>query len=71
MNEEGSMNERTKGRPLAGRRAGGRSEDRPTEDDLAQAALGGPRGARELAPAPLTKTEKEQNLPNDEPGHVA
>jgi hypothetical protein len=53
------------------RRPGGRSEDRPTEDDLARAALGGPKGAPELPPAPLTKTEAEQNLPNDEPGHVA
>ena len=48
-----------------------RVEDRPTEDDLAQAALGGPKGAPELPPAPLTKKEGEQLLPNDEPGHVA
>jgi hypothetical protein len=48
-----------------------RIEDRPTEDDLAQAALGGPKGSPELPPAPLTKTEKEQNLFSDEPGHVA
>jgi len=48
-----------------------RTEDRPTEDDLAQAALGGVKGSPELAPAPLTKTEKEQNTPNDDPGHVA
>jgi hypothetical protein len=48
-----------------------RIEDRPTEDDLAQAALGGPKGSPQLPPAPLTKTEEEQNLPNDEPGHVA
>jgi hypothetical protein len=47
------------------------SDDRPTEDDLARAALGGPKGSPELPPAPLTKTEAEQNLPNDEPGHVA
>jgi hypothetical protein len=46
-------------------------EERPTEDDLAQAALGGPRGAPELKPQKLTKTEAEQNLPNDDPGHVA
>ena len=48
-----------------------RTEDRPTEDDLARAALGGPKGAPELPPAPLTKTEEEQNSPNDDPGHVA
>jgi hypothetical protein len=45
--------------------------ERLTEDDLAQASLGGPKGSRDLPPAPLTKTEAEQNLPNDEPGHVA
>lgn len=48
-----------------------RSQDRPTEDDLAQAELGGVKGSRKLQPAPLTRREAEQNLPNDEPGHVA
>jgi hypothetical protein len=48
-----------------------RTEDRPTEDDLARHALGGVKGSPELSPAPLTKTEKEQNSPNDDPGHVA
>jgi hypothetical protein len=48
-----------------------RIEDRPTEDDLARAALGGPKGNPALPAAPLTKTEAEQNLPNDDPGHVA
>jgi hypothetical protein len=47
------------------------SEERPTEDDIAQARLGGPKGSPELPPAPLTRQEKEQTLPNDEPGHVA
>lgn len=46
-------------------------EERPTEDDLAQAALGGPKGNPALPPAPLTKSEQEQNLLTDEPGHVA
>jgi hypothetical protein len=46
-------------------------EERPTEDDLAQAALGGPKGNLALPPAPLTKAEQEQNLFTDEPGHVA
>lgn len=50
---------------------GRRIEDRPTEDDLAQASLGGPKGSRELEPAPLTDAEREQMSPNDEPGHVA
>jgi hypothetical protein len=48
-----------------------RIEDRPTEDALAQAALGGPKGAPNLPPAPLTKTEAEQTLPNDDPGQTA
>jgi hypothetical protein len=45
--------------------------ERPTEDDLAREALGGPKGGPSLQPAPLTRKEKEQMLPNDEPGHVA
>ena len=48
-----------------------RSQDRPTEDDIAQAELGGVKGSPKLPPAPLTKQEAEQMLPNDEPGHVA
>jgi hypothetical protein len=48
-----------------------RMEDRPTEDDLARASLGGPKGSRKLPGAPMTKREDEQTLPNDEPGHVA
>jgi len=48
-----------------------RSKERPTEDDQAQAQLGGVKGGRKLTPAPLTKEEAEQNLPNDEPGHTA
>lgn len=46
-------------------------KSRPTEDDEAQARLGGVKGSRKLPPAPMTKDEAEQNLPNDEPGHVA
>ena len=45
-------------------------DDRPTEDDLARAALGGPKGSPKPPPAPLTKQEEEQTLPNDDPGHV-
>jgi hypothetical protein len=48
-----------------------RDEARPTEDDLARAGLGGPKGSSKLPPAPLTRREREQILPNDEPGHVA
>jgi hypothetical protein len=50
-----------------------RSADRPTEDDIAQAALGGPRGARELPPAELSEHAKK-DMPlerNDDPGHTA
>ena len=45
--------------------------ERQTGDELAQAKLGGSRGSPKLSPAPLTKTEAEQMLPNDDPGHVA
>jgi hypothetical protein len=55
----------------AGPLAPKRIEDRPSEDDLAQAELGGPKGSRRLPAAPLTKQEEEQTLPNDDPGHVA
>jgi hypothetical protein len=46
-------------------------EDRPTEDDIVREKLGGPKGSPDLEPAPLTRQEREQNLPNDDPGHVA
>ena len=46
-------------------------EDRPTEDDIARDKLGGPKGSPELEPAPLTRQERVQNSPNDDPGHVA
>lgn len=45
--------------------------ERQTEDEIARKSLGGVKGSPEGQPAPLTKTEKEQNLPNKEPGHVA
>jgi len=48
-----------------------RLEDRPTEDDIARGKLGGPKGSPELERAPLTRQEREQNSPNDDPGHVA
>lgn len=50
-----------------------RSDDRPTEDDNARAALGGTRGAAELPPAELSK-ERGKKLPlerDDDPGHTA
>jgi hypothetical protein len=46
--------------------------DRPTEDDLAQKRLGGPRGAPELKPAPMTRQRRIKTPENDtEPGHTA
>lgn len=44
---------------------------RLTEDDMARASLGGVKGSPDLPPAPLTRREREQMSPNDEPGHVA
>jgi hypothetical protein len=54
--------------------------DRPSEDDVAQKRLGGPRGAPELKPAPMTRQRRiktprpapiktPENDP--EPGHRA
>lgn len=44
---------------------------RPSEDDIATAALGGPRGAPELPPAPMTRQRRIKTPPGDtEPGHT-
>jgi hypothetical protein len=50
-----------------------RSDDRPTEDDIARASLGGSRGSSKLPPAELDeKGKKEMPLErNDDPGHTA
>jgi len=50
-----------------------RITDRPTEDDIAQAALGGSRGSRELPPAKRTTPPKVKKPPerDDDPGHTA
>jgi hypothetical protein len=48
-----------------------RSYDRPTEDDIARASLGGTRGSSKLPPAEL---DEKHNMPlerNDDPGHTA
>ena len=45
--------------------------DRPTEDDIAQARLGGPRGAPELKPAPMTPQRRKKTPTNFDPGHTA
>jgi hypothetical protein len=44
---------------------------RKTEDEMARDHLGGVKGSKELEPAPLTNTESEQMLPNDDDGHPA
>jgi hypothetical protein len=51
-----------------------RVADRQTEDDNAQAALGGPRGAKELKPAKRTERQRKTEMPlerDDDPGHTA
>jgi hypothetical protein len=46
-------------------------DERPTEDQIARARLGGPRGAPELGQAPLPRQAREQ-LPGDiDDGHVS
>jgi len=46
--------------------------DRPTEDDVARASLGGTRGAPELDPAPMTRQRRIKTPSSDtEPGHTA
>jgi hypothetical protein len=50
-----------------------RSDDRPTEDDIARASLGGTRGSSKLPPAELDEKQKK-DMPlerNDDPGHTA
>jgi hypothetical protein len=50
-----------------------RIDDRLTEDEIAQASLGGPRGAAELRPAKMTRQRKIK-MPTKrdyEPGHTA
>lgn len=47
--------------------------DRPTEDDIAQASLGGTRGSKDLAPAKMTRRQKQDMPPKGgyDPGHTA
>ena len=46
-------------------------DNRPSEDDLAQAHLGGPRGAPELKPAKMTPQRKKKTPGDFDPGHTA
>ncbi|HEV7982927.1 MAG TPA: hypothetical protein VGP86_08545 [Xanthobacteraceae bacterium] len=48
-----------------------RVADRPTEDDIAQAELGGPRGAAELPPAKLKRKTGTPPESDGDPGHTA
>jgi hypothetical protein len=47
--------------------------DRLTEDDIAQASLGGPRGSKDLTPAKMTRRQKQDMPPGAgyDPGHTA
>jgi hypothetical protein len=45
--------------------------ERPTEDDIAQAHLGGPRGAPELKPATMTPQRKKKTPAYIDPGHTS
>ena len=47
--------------------------DRPSEDDRARAALGGPRGSKDLKPAKMTRRQKQDMPPERgyDPGHTA
>ena len=43
----------------------------PTEDQIAQARLGGPRGSQKLGSAPMTRQAGENTPPVIDDGHVA
>jgi hypothetical protein len=48
--------------------------DRPSEDDVAQERLGGPRGSPQLKPAPMTRQRRiktPENDPESGSGHTA
>jgi hypothetical protein len=46
-------------------------DTRPNEDEIAQARLGGPRGAPELAPAKMTPQRRKKTPEDVDPGHTA
>jgi hypothetical protein len=50
-----------------------RDAERPTEDDIAQASLGGTRGSKDLEPAKMTRRQKQDMPPEGgyDPGHTA
>ena len=51
--------------------AAGAGGEPPTEDQIARARLGGPRGAAELGQAPLVGQAREQTPRKIDDGHVA
>jgi hypothetical protein len=62
-----------RGKPIQMKPKSERNDDRLTEDDIAQAALGGPRGAAELRPGKMTRQRKIK-MPTErdyDPGHTA
>jgi hypothetical protein len=62
------MIDKPKHNPDRGTEPGG---DRPTEDDIAQARLGGPRGSPELKPATMTPQRRKKTPTEFDPGHTA
>jgi hypothetical protein len=46
-------------------------DEPPTEDDIARARLGGPRGAPQLGEAPMPRQAREQTPRNIDDGHTA
>jgi hypothetical protein len=52
-------------------KASGKDGELPTEDDMAQASLGGPRGAKELKPAKMTPQREKKTPRHIDPGHTA
>jgi hypothetical protein len=48
-----------------------RHEPQLTEDDIAQARLGGPRGSPELPPAKMTPQRCKKTPQDVDPGHTA
>jgi hypothetical protein len=46
-------------------------DEPPTEDDIARARLGGPRGAPQLGEAPMPRQAREQTPRTIDDGHTA
>jgi len=57
--------------PAARDRQGRAIQERVTEDDIAQASLGGTRGSRDLGDAPMVPQQGKNTPRRYEPGHTA